>query len=282
MTLSELYRKARLDFRNAEIDSPQYDAMCLIEHFFGVNRAELVVKGDKSPKAEIEAEFLTAVEKRSSGYPLQYILGEWTFMDIPLFVGEGVLIPRDDTEILVREAIKRVRGVENPKIIDLCSGTGAVAIALAKAYPKAEILAVELSDEAFSYLKENIKRNACENIKAIKGDVFRLYEEFSDSGFDVVLSNPPYIKTDIIATLAKEVQHEPKLALDGGKDGMIFYNSIIENWKGKVKRNGFIGVEIGEDLTNEIVKLFKENNFEDVYVLKDMAGLDRAVFGTVH
>lgn len=282
MTLSELYRKARLDFRNAEIDSPQYDAMCLIEHFFGVNRAELVVKGDKSPKAEIEAEFLTAVEKRSSGYPLQYILGEWTFMDIPLFVGEGVLIPRDDTEILVREAIKRVRGVENPKIIDLCSGTGAVAIALAKAYPKAEILAVELSDKAFSYLKENIKRNACENIKAIKGDVFRLYEEFSDSGFDAVLSNPPYIKTDIIATLAKEVQHEPKLALDGGKDGMIFYNSIIENWKGKVKRNGFIGVEIGEDLTNEIVELFKENNFEDVYVLKDMAGLDRAVFGTVH
>lgn len=282
MTLSELYRKARSDFLNAEIDSPQYDAMCLIEHFFGVNRAELVVKGDKSPKAEIEAEFLTAVEKRSSGYPLQYILGEWTFMDIPLFVGEGVLIPRDDTEILVREAIKRVRGVENPKIIDLCSGTGAVAIALAKAYPKAEILAVELSDKAFSYLKENIKRNACENIKAIKGDVFRLYEEFSDNGFDAVLSNPPYIKTDIIATLAKEVQHEPKLALDGGKDGMIFYNSIIENWKGKVKRNGFIGVEIGEDLTNEIVKLFKENNFEDVYVLKDMAGLDRAVFGTVH
>lgn len=282
MTLSELYRKARLDFRNAEIDSPQYDAMCLIEHFFGVNRAELVVKGDKSPKAEIEAEFLTAVEKRSSGYPFQYILGEWTFMDIPLFVGEGVLIPRDDTEILVREAIKRVRGVENPKIIDLCSGTGAVAIALAKAYPKAEILAVELSDKAFSYLKENLKRNACENIKAIKGDIFRLYEEFSASEFDAVLSNPPYIKTDIIATLAKEVQHEPKLALDGGKDGMIFYNSIIENWKGKVKRNGFIGVEIGEDLTNEIVKLFKENNFKDVYVLKDMAGLDRAVFGTVH
>jgi len=282
MTLSELYRKARSDFRNAEIDSPQYDAMCLIEHFFGVNRAELVVKGDNSPKAEIEAEFLTAVEKRSSGYPLQYILGEWTFMDIPLFVGEGVLIPRDDTEILVREAIKRVRGVENPKIIDLCSGTGAVAIALAKAYQKAEILAVELSDKAFSYLKENIKRNACENIKAIKGDVFRLYEEFSDSGFDAVLSNPPYIKTDIIATLAKEVQHEPKLALDGGKDGMIFYNSIIENWESKVKRNGFIGVEIGEDLTNEIVKLFKENNFEDIYVLKDMIGLDRAVFGTVH
>lgn len=282
MTLSELYRKARSDFRNAKIDSPQYDAMCLIEHFFGVNRAELVVKGDKSPKAEIEAEFLTAVEKRSSGYPLQYILGEWTFMDIPLFVGEGVLIPRDDTEILVREAIKRVRGVENPKIIDLCSGTGAVAIALAKAYPKAEILAVELSDKAFSYLKENLKRNACENIKAIKGDIFRLYEEFSASEFDAVLSNPPYIKTDIIATLAKEVQHEPRLALDGGKDGMIFYNSIIENWESKVKRNGFIGVEIGEDLTNEIVELFKENNFEDVYVLKDMAGLDRAVFGTVH
>ncbi len=281
MTLSELYRKARSDFRNAEIDSPQYDAMCLMEHFFGVNRAELVVRGDKSPKAELEAEFLAAVEKRLSGYPLQYILGEWTFMDIPLFVGEGVLVPRDDTEVLVREAIKRIRDIENLKIIDLCSGSGAVAIALAKAYPKAEILAVELSDKAFTYLEKNIKRNACENIKAIKGDMFKLYEEFSDSEFDAVLSNPPYIKSDVIATLAKEVQHEPKLALDGGKDGMIFYNFIAENWKNKIKKNGFIGVEIGEDLTNEVVELFKKNNLEDIYVLKDMADLDRAVFGTV-
>lgn len=281
MTLSELYRKARSDFRNAEIDSPQYDAMCLMEHFFGVNRAELVVSGDKSPKAELEAEFLAAVEKRSSGYPLQYILGEWTFMDIPLFVGEGVLVPRDDTEVLVREAIERIKGVENSKIIDLCSGSGVVAIALAKAYPKAEILAVELSDKAFTYLEKNIKCNACENIKAIKGDMFKLYEEFSDSEFDAVLSNPPYIKSDVIATLAKEVQHEPKLALDGGKDGMIFYNFIAENWKNKIKKNGFIGVEIGEDLTNEVVELFKKNNLEDIYVLKDMADLDRAVFGTV-
>lgn len=281
MTLSELYRKARSDFRNAEIDSPQYDAMCLMEHFFGVNRAELVVKGDKSPKAELEAEFLTAVEKRSSGYPLQYILGEWTFMDIPLFVGEGVLVPRDDTEVLVQEAIERIKGVENPKIIDLCSGSGAVAIALARAYPKSEILALELSDKAFAYLEKNIKRNACGNIKAIKGDMFKLYEEFSDGEFDAVLSNPPYIKTDVIATLAKEVQHEPKLALDGGKDGMIFYNSIAEDWKSKVKKNGFIGVEIGEDLTNEVVELFEGNNLEDIYVLKDMADLDRAVFGTV-
>lgn len=282
MTLSQLYRKARLDFQTANIDSPQYDAMCLIEHFFGINRAELVVMGDKSPKTELEIKFLEAVEKRLLGYPLQYILGKWTFMDIPLFVGEGVLVPRDDTEVLVREAIERLKLIEKPKIIDLCSGSGAVAIAVAKAYPEAEIFAIELSNIAFSYLEKNIDYNNCSNIQAIKGDMFKVYEDFAIEEFDALLSNPPYIKSDVIGTLAKEVQHEPRLALDGGADGMLFYNAIAEKWKDRVKKNGFIGVEIGEDLSNEVVALFKATMLSDISVFKDMAELDRAVFGTVH
>lgn len=281
MTLSQLYRKARSDFQNFGVDSPQYDAMCLMEHFFGVNRAELVVMGDKLPETELEQEFLKAVEKRSSGYPLQYILGKWTFMDIPLFVGEGVLVPRDDTEVLVREAIERIKSIENPKVIDLCSGSGAVALAVAKACPRAEVFAVELSELAFLYLEKNIEYNGCKNVKAVKGDMFKLHTNFADGEFDAVLSNPPYIKSDVIATLAKEVQHEPKLALDGGADGMIFYNAIAENWKVKIRKNGFIGVEIGEDLTDEVVDLFKTNMLEDISVFKDMAELDRAIFGTV-
>lgn len=281
MTLSQLYRKARSDFQNFGVDSPQYDAMCLMEHFFGVNRAELVVMGDKLPETELEQEFLKAVEKRSSGYPLQYILGKWTFMDIPLFVGEGVLVPRDDTEVLVREAIERIKSIENPKVIDLCSGSGAVALAVAKACPRAEVFAVELSELAFLYLEKNIEYNGCKNVKAVKGDMFKLHTNFADGEFDAVLSNPPYIKSDVIATLAKEVQHEPKLALDGGADGMIFYNAITENWKAKIRKNGFIGVEIGEDLTDEVVDLFKTNMLEDISVFKDMAELDRAIFGTV-
>lgn len=281
MTLSQLYRKARSDFQNFGVDSPQYDAMCLMEHFFGVNRAELVVMGDKLPETELEQEFLKAVEKRSSGYPLQYILGKWTFMDIPLFVGEGVLVPRDDTEVLVREAIERIKSIENSKVIDLCSGSGAVALAVAKACPRAEVFAVELSELAFLYLEKNIEYNGCKNVKAVKGDMFKLHTNFADGEFDAVLSNPPYIKSDVIATLAKEVQHEPKLALDGGADGMIFYNAIAENWKVKIRKNGFIGVEIGEDLTDEVVDLFKTNMLEDISVFKDMAELDRAIFGTV-
>lgn len=281
MTLSQLYRKVRSDFQNFGVDSPQYDAMCLMEHFFGVNRAELVVMGDKLPETELEQEFLKAVEKRSSGYPLQYILGKWTFMDIPLFVGEGVLVPRDDTEVLVREAIERIKSIENPKVIDLCSGSGAVALAVAKACPRAEVFAVELSELAFLYLEKNIEYNGCKNVKAVKGDMFKLHTNFADGEFDAVLSNPPYIKSDVIATLAKEVQHEPKLALDGGADGMIFYNAIAENWKVKIRKNGFIGVEIGEDLTDEVVDLFKTNMLEDISVFKDMAELDRAIFGTV-
>lgn len=281
MTLSQLYRKAIADFRQTDIESPQYESMCLMEHFFAVSRADLVVAGNNPATADIELEFLNAVKKRISGYPLQYILGEWTFMDIPLFVGDGVLIPRDDTEVLVREAIERIKNLENPKIIDLCSGSGAVAIAVAKAFPKSEILAVELSDVAFAYLKKNIEHNNCSNIQAIKGDMFEIYNDFSDGYFDVLLSNPPYIKSDVIGTLSAEVQHEPRLALDGGADGMRFYNAISEKWKSKLKSGGFIGVEIGEDLSDELVSLFNAYTLKDIYVLKDMAELDRAVFGTV-
>lgn len=281
MTLSQLYRKAKADLQSSDTDSPQYDAICLIEHFFGMNRAELVVSGSNPAEVDIENRFLEALEKRISGYPLQYILGKWTFMDIPLFVGEGVLIPRDDTEVLVREAIERIRKMESRKIIDLCSGSGAVAIAVAKAYPDIEILAVEISDIAFGYLERNIEYNNCRNIKTIKGDMFKLYEEFLDGEFDALLSNPPYIKTNVIETLATEVQHEPKLALDGGNDGMVFYNAIAENWRSKVKPNGFIGVEIGEDLKRDIVNLFEASRIKDISVYKDMAQLDRAIFGTV-
>lgn len=281
MTLSQLYRKAKFDLTEAEIDSPQFDAMCLMEHYFAINRPALSVMGGNIADEEKEKLFLEGVKKRALGFPLQYIIGKWTFMDIPFLVGEGVLIPRDDTEVLVREALKRIEDIRSPKIIDLCSGSGTIAVTVAKARPDAEVIAIELSEQAFGYLEKNIEINKCKNITVIKGDIFKAFNDFADYSFDMVMSNPPYIKTDVIETLSKEVRHEPGLALDGGNDGMIFYNAIAENWLVKIKRGGLIALEIGEDLTDEIVALLKKNSVCDISVFKDMAELDRAIFGTV-
>lgn len=281
MKLSQLYRKAKLELTAAGADSPQFDAMCLMEHCFGINRPMLSVMGDDTPDAEKEEQFLAKLKMRSEGFPLQYIVGTWTFMDIPFSVGKGVLIPRDDTEVLVREVLNRIDGIQNPKIIDLCSGSGAVAVAIAKNRPDAEITAVELSEQAFAYLTKNIKMNGCTNIKAVNGDIFKIFVDFDDLSFDVIASNPPYIKTNVIPTLSSEVKHEPHLALDGGEDGMMFYNAIAENWLKKLKCGGLIAVEISEDLSEQIVDLFEKNSVNNITVLKDMSELDRAIFGTV-
>ncbi len=281
MTLSQLYINAKHKLEKAGIDAPQFDAMCLVNYCFGVDRAALAVNGGSIPDSDKEKRFLECVERRASGFPLQYITGKWSFMDIPLYVGEGVLIPRDDTEVVVREMLKRIESVRKPKIIDLCGGSGAIAIAAAKARPDAEIISLELSERAFSYLERNIELNECANIKAVIGDLFKAFDNYDDFSFDAVISNPPYIKTDVIGALSREVRHEPRLALDGGEDGMLFYNAIAESWLCKIKHGGIIAVEIGEDLTGEIVKLFEKSSVRNIDVIKDMAGLDRAILGTL-
>ncbi len=281
MTFSQLYRKAKRDLEAAGVDDPQFDAMCLIDYLFGVDRADLSVMGDSIPDSDKENRFLRYVEKRASGFPLQYIIGTWSFMDIPLCIGEGVLIPRDDTEVVVRETLKRIEAVQNPRIIDLCSGSGTISIAVAKARPDAEIISLELSETAFVYLEKNIEFNGCGNIRAINGDLFKAFNDFDDHSFDAVISNPPYIKSDVIETLSSEVRHEPRLALDGGEDGMLFYNSIAENWLCKIKHGGVIGVEIDEDLTSEIITRFEKSSVKNIEVIKDIAGLNRAIMGTL-
>lgn len=281
MTLSELYNEAKKQFEQADIESSQYDAMCLMEHCFGVDRPALAVMGSDCPPERAQETFLSDVKKRAGGYPLQYIIGKWTFMDIPFFVGEGVLIPRDDTEVLVRGTLERIKNIKNPKIIDLCSGSGAVAIAIAKARPDAEIKALELSSRAFDYLVKNIEANSVENVTPINSDVFTAYSDFDDGEFDAVVANPPYVCSAEIETLSSELQYEPRIALDGGDDGMIFYFSIAENWLSKIKKGGLVGLEISETQGKPVSTLLKDSNAKNIEVIKDIAELDRAVFGTM-
>ena len=279
MTLSELYAFSRKVLSDAGNDSSSFDSMCLMRKFFNIDRQQLIVNGNLIPDSEKEKDFLTAVEKRAEGYPLQYIIGKWIFMDNEFYVGEGVLIPRDDTEVVVNTCIKALEKIRKPVIIDLCSGSGAIAVTLAKLYPDSTVYAVELSEQAFSYLEKNIENNKVENIIKIKDDIFSCYGNFLDNTFDIIISNPPYIESNTISSLQTEVQNEPVMALDGGKDGLDFYRVIAEKWVSKLKSGGSIALEIGEEQAESVSELLENNGIFDIEVIKDIQNLDRAVFG---
>ncbi|MDD6489778.1 MAG: peptide chain release factor N(5)-glutamine methyltransferase [Clostridia bacterium] len=280
MIFSELYSYSKNILLQSGNDSSVFESSCLMKKFFDIDRLNLSMHRNEIPDKHLEDEFLNAVKKRASGYPLQYILGKWDFMGSEFFVGEGVLIPRDDTEVVVNACINALKNTDRPVIIDLCSGSGAIAVTLAKEFPDSTIYALELSDKAFEYLEKNIEHNNVKNIIKIKDDIFNSYDKFSDGFFDAIISNPPYIRTDVIKTLQTEVQSEPVTALDGGSDGLDFYRVIAEKWTPKLKKGGKISLEIGEEQAESVLALLKNNKISYPKVIKDIQNLDRVILGT--
>ena len=202
-------------------------------------------------------------------------------MGLPLAVGEGVLCPREDTAVLVESLAQGLQGRPAPRGLDLCAGTGAVALGLLTFLPGAVVQCVELSDKAFPYLEENLRRHGRGQVTARKGDVLSpaLAGEFAPGSLDFVASNPPYIETGELATLQPEVRREPALALDGGADGLVFYLAIARLWAPLVKPGGLVAVEIGENQGPAVAELFQQRGLVDVEILQDWAGLDRVVRG---
>lgn len=225
--------------------------------------------------AENREQAIELCEKRISGEPLQYLLGEWEFYGLPFYVGEGVLIPRADTETLVDAALEII-GDKPLRVADLCSGSGAVAIAVAK-NSSARVTALEKSEKAFGYLERNVIRNGAD-VQCIAGDLFEDLEE----SFDLILSNPPYIASSVVDTLSKEVKKEPRMALDGGTDGLDFYKRLTSYWKTRINAGGSLAVEIGYDQAESVVALFEQNGFEQIRVIKDLSGNNRVIVGTVN
>lgn len=279
MTYSELYSYAKKTLEQSGTEAAIYESRCLIEAFFGLDRIRLSERGKQSPAPEKEKKFKEAVEKRANGYPLQYLIKLWSFMGRNFYVGEGVLIPRDDTEVAVRACYEAMRSMGAPRVLDLCSGSGIIAVTLGKMLPGSEIKALELENKAYRFLEKNIELNECENVKAVRGDIFKAYGDFKDGSFDVIVSNPPYVERDIIPTLQREVQYEPISALDGGIDGLDFYRCIARNWTPKLRSGGIIILEIGEGQFGEVKQLLEYNSIIDIKVLKDIQGLNRVIFG---
>lgn len=280
MTVGEAYRKTKDILTEAGFEAPAFEALCLTEKVFGFNRLALITKGEETVASEEKLAVLAELtEKRLNHEPLQYLLGKWSFMGIDLLVGEGVLVPRDDTEVVTSLCIDYLSCKESPNVIDLCAGSGAISLALEK-YANCKVTAVELSDKAFSYLTQNIKLNNSA-VNALNGDIFECHKDIADNSLDLIVSNPPYIKTADIASLQKEVQHEPAMALDGGESGLDFYRRIVPLWKSKLIAGGALAFELGEGQYDEVSRILADNGFGGITESIDFGGVQRAIIGTL-
>ena len=280
MTVGEAYRKTKDILTEAGFEAPAFEALCLVEKVFGFNRLALITKGEETVASEEKLAVLAELtEKRLNHEPLQYLLGKWSFMGIDLLVGEGVLVPRDDTEVVTSLCIDFLSGKENPSVIDLCAGSGAISLALEK-YANCKVTAVELSYKAFSYLTQNIKLNNSA-VNALNGDIFECHKDIADNSLDLIVSNPPYIKSADIAALQEEVQHEPVMALDGGESGLDFYRRIVPLWKSKLKAGGALAFELGEGQYDEVCRILADNGFGGITESIDFGGIQRAIIGTL-
>ncbi len=220
---------------------------------------------------------LKMCDRRLGGEPLQYLLGEWEFYSLPFKVGPGVLIPRPDTETLVDVALGYISDIPVPEVLDLCSGTGCVAVAISHERTDAKVTALELHAAAYAYLVKNIALNES-RVKSVRAD---LNEYRHPSGLDLLVANPPYIPRGSLASLQPEVRREPQSALDGGKDGLSYYRTIMRVYAEQLKPGGHICFEVGIGQSEQVAQILRENGCSDIEVADDYAGIPRVVSGSV-
>ena len=279
ITLKTAYNECKNILKASDIEDFDFESLCIFEKVTGYNRIGLITHGNDFIPDDQLLQINKMIQRRIKKEPLQYILGKWNFCGFEFFVGKGVLIPRDDTEVVVNLCMEFLQNRKSRKAIDLCAGSGAISVALAKLV-SAEITAVELSDKAYDYLEKNIKANNA-RVKAHMGDIFNCHADFSDGEYDLIVSNPPYIKSNDICTLQAEVQQEPSMALDGGKSGYDFYEAIIENWSSKLKAGGALAFELGEKQAEYVSSLMKGKGFKNIRTELDLGGTQRAIIGTM-
>lgn len=256
----ELVKRLAAALNDASIESAEFQA----------RQMAMAIESGKISEQEI-------LSRRLAGEPLQYILGEWEFFGLPMIVGPGVLIPRADTEIAVEKALEIIKEKPNAKVLDVCAGSGCIGIAIAK-NSNAKVSFIEKSNEAIGYLKKNLKLNSLP-AEVYNTDALKTPE--IQEKFDLIISNPPYIKTDVLASLQKEVQFEPQMALDGGEDGLIFYKAIAKNFKPLINDGGSLVFEIGFDEAQEVEEIMSALKYQNIKTFRDYGGNERVVIGTV-
>lgn len=270
MNLKEAYSYAVTFFERNNVDEADFKALCIVCSILNIKNNEYEMHKNDFVSMKKLADMLWKVK---DGIPLQYVIGKWDFYESEFYVGDGVLIPRPETEELVQKAIDYITSLNKCTVYDLCSGSGCIGLSIAKKCSNSFVYLIEKSAEALTYLEKNAKD--IKNVKVIKGDITDISAFNNLEMADVIISNPPYIKSEDLLNLQTEVKKEPSMALDGGKDGLDFYRIINDNWNDKLKEHGKLFLEIGEDQGKSISSVL--NNFTDVNVYKDIYGNDRMV-----
>ena len=275
MTYQQMITLGKEKLREAGVPESDLDARLLLEYVCGVSRSFLLAHGDEEVPAGQEERYLELLRRRGERIPLQHLTGEQDFMGLTFTVNENVLIPRQDTEILVEEVLKDMHG--GCRILDLCTGSGCILISLLRYSNGCQGVGVDLSEEALGVARENAKRLIPErDCTFLQGDLFAPVE----GRFDLLTANPPYIPSETIRGLMPEVRdHEPWMALDGLEDGLHFYRRIIKECPPYLNGGAQVFFEIGHDQGEAVMSLLKEAGFKEVKIVKDYAGLDRVVCG---
>lgn len=276
MTYRDCYEWGRKTLESADIPEFSLDARLLLEYICETNRNDLLVHGDRQVSAEQQAIYEDGIGKRARRIPLQHITGQQDFMGLTFTVNEHVLIPRQDTEILVEEVLPHLSS--GTRILDMCTGSGCILISLLHYGLWAEGVGADISGEALKVAQRNREELLApeRQIAFVESDLF----ENVEGCFDIIVSNPPYIRSEVIKGLMPEVKdHEPMQALDGSEDGLLFYRRIVKESKNYLHREGRLFFEIGHDQAAEVKQLMEAAGFIDVTVVKDFAGLDRVVHG---
>ena len=276
MQIKEAMRKGMIKLKTNDVKEPSLKARLLMQYILNRPREYILVHDDKQLTLRQNVDYFKLIKKLIEGVPLQHITHQQEFMKLMFYVDENVLIPRPDTEVLVEEVIKLAKSINAKKILDLCTGSGAIAVSLAKYIEGSQITATDISRKALSIAKLNATNNNVEDkITFVSSDLF---QNISEEKYDIIVSNPPYIKRKVIKTLDEEVKREPIIALDGGNDGLDFYKKIIGNAYQYLKYKGYLCLEIGYDQKDEVIDLInKEEKYIDTYSKKDLFDNDRIV-----
>lgn len=281
MNLGQLQKQGIQELQKVGISEPRRKINRLLGSLLGTDSVGLMKQEKEEVKKELEIVFENSLQQLKEGYPIQYLTHHQEFMKLPFYVDESVLIPQPDTEILVEETLKELEKREKVELLDLCTGSGCVGISIA-VYAKSvqKIVLSDISKEALDIAKRNVRQNQVEKkVELIQSNLFMKIQR----KFDGIVSNPPYIQTEIIEGLSKEVQAEPKLALDGGEDGLFFYRNILAQADQYLKPGGFLFLEIGYDQKEAVKQIWKDlrekgkTNLSQWNERKDYAGLDRVV-----
>ena len=276
LNIQELKKLGRDRLEEKQVEDSSHKADILLQFFLKMKKTQLVIHSQVDVEEEKVTKYLNAIEEVIGGKPVQYITNEQSFMNLKFYVDENVLIPQPDTEDLVETALTEVD--KTIKILDLCTGSGAIAVALEHFLEakEVEIVATDISEKALEIAKKNaISNNANTKIKFIQSDLFT---KIPQQKFDCIVSNPPYIETETIKTLSKEVQHEPKIALDGGEDGLAFYRRIAKEAFDYLEYGGKLLLEIGYNQKEKVMALLqKEKKYVNIRCIKDFENRDRVI-----